>query len=195
MTYLSGNIRRAENDIRKKLTTAIDFIENFNKIKNKEYEFSDVNIINVLNTLIRGHQKAFDKKGIYIHDEYSKTIGKIIWFTSEVDLQRVLNLILENVQKYAEPRYGFTVTLQDDMLILKNDAPPDPTVTEQTIFRKGFRGENARKMKTAGKGQGLHFARNLCDAAGLEIRFVQEPTYAGPHRSTYRFSISPRRGS
>lgn len=82
-------------------------------------------------------------------------------------------VILENAIKYSpkeqEITVAFTETTRETQVIVSSIGPTVDANQIKDIFKKGFRGDNAKIVDAAGGGYGLYFAKLICDLNDIKI--------------------------
>ena len=115
----------------------------------------------------------------------------------------VLNLLL-NAIKYLPPipfsqrEIIINFSLHSDLEItLSSYGPPMSEGEIVHLGKIGYRGEVAKKYKIAGKGLGIHIAKELCERSGYQLHFNSEAkkvTFADKEYSIFKaILIIPRR--
>lgn len=82
---------------------------------------------------------------------------------SPVRLIRLLNNLLDNAERHARTRIHLTVAREgrDAVLEVADDGPGIPADEREKVFRRFYRGPDARRSDPAGTGLGLAIARQI----------------------------------
>lgn len=97
-------------------------------------------------------------------------------------IERLLSVLLENALKYASDNGEVLITLQQKndgrkpkaVLRLENTCVELPTVSQEALFERFRRGDEARTRKKGGYGIGLAVAKACAEANGGSIRAIYE---------------------
>ena len=97
-------------------------------------------------------------------------------------IERLLSVLLENALKYASDNGEVLISLQQKndsrkpkaVLRLENTCAELPTVSQEALFERFRRGDEARTRKKGGYGIGLAVAKACAEANGGSIRAIYE---------------------
>ncbi len=100
-----------------------------------------------------------------------------------------LNNILLNEIDYSFPGADISISAKkvnnNYLISVHNDGPIISIVDQRNLFKKFFRGENAKKIKAEGTGLGLFIAKGLIEANGGNIGIVSKRGFG----TTFHFTV------
>ncbi len=89
-----------------------------------------------------------------------------------------LKNLIGNANKYTPASSKVTISLKHDKkevaISIKDTGIGIPQASQQKIFTKFFRGQNAIRMETEGSGLGLFITKNIIEAHSGRIWFESE---------------------
>lgn len=175
------------------LKVRIDYLDYSNSVKRFD-EIEKIPVYSRVDKVIRCFRADARHKSIEIYfqgESYRLAEGPNI-------LDIVPYTLIENAIKYAPGGTNISVTVVDtdnETEVKVNSLGPRIKETEKTsIFEKGFRGENAKKIRASGTGLGLSVARKVIETFSGEISVEQKgsiTTHEGTDYmdTTFRFHL------
>ncbi|MTI65000.1 MAG: HAMP domain-containing histidine kinase [Firmicutes bacterium] len=170
-------IENNKNEITENLLEEIEKIDKFveqalyySKISNLEndYIIKQVKLEYIVNETIKKHSKV-------LIDNKAKIIKNNLDFIVFADLKWikfVLNQIIENSIKYKKEEFTLEFIAKEEgskvILSIKDNGIGISNKDIDKVFKKGFTGENGRKIKKS-TGIGLYLCYKLCKKMGLLI--------------------------
>ena len=171
------------NEITRKIDHQLNKIENFveqvlyysrsNEIY-KDYLIKEVNILKVVQNVIRRNYRDFIGKKISVEilDIDRNVYSDTKW------IEFILNQIIGNSIKYIkETGSKIKIYLKENsdqiILTIEDNGIGIPSQDVRRVFEKGFTGENGRKF-TKSTGMGLYLCYKLCKKLGLGINLESE---------------------
>ena len=84
--------------------------------------------------------------------------------------------ILDNAIKYSLENTGIQILFEDSdntlKIVFRMVSPQILKEEQELIFEKGFRGQNAKLLKSSGSGYGLHCARKILSIVQADLSFL-----------------------
>jgi signal transduction histidine kinase len=138
-----------------------------------DYKFASVDLINILNEVIKRLRLLAGQYGVTIATDWSDE--QLMVTADRHKLSVAVANIIDNGMRYSVG--GGTVTVraikqsshQTIELSVHDDGIGIPESDRPNLFSKFFRAENARKVQPDGNGLGLFIAKNIIDAHGGKI--------------------------
>ncbi|MFH1426109.1 MAG: ATP-binding protein [Candidatus Kerfeldbacteria bacterium] len=141
------------------------------------YEFAEVNIDEVMETIVKGTQIDAEHKGVTV--VYNKTDDELP--PVDADKQKIrtaMQNLVDNAVKYSPRDSTVTVTASVKnnrfFITVEDQGIGIPKEDQQKIFTKFFRGQNAKEKETAGSGLGLYIVKNVIGRHRGQLWFESE---------------------
>lgn len=138
------------------------------------YVFSDVDLVQVIEGVIRQFKQLADARGVSI--TFNRTQGLPPVRADKDRIATVIENLLSNAISYTPQGGVVTITLQTTSkgvgVSIQDTGVGIPREELPLLFNKMFRGERARRMRAEGSGLGLYVARNILEVhnAALAIK-------------------------
>ena len=106
------------------------------------------------------------------------------------DLRTILSNLAVNAMKYARPKSEVVVNIyrsNSDTLYISftNEGPRLETGEAGRIFKKGFRGEKAKRSQMEGSGNGLFIAKRLAQSLSIDLTYGSKRSNAEDDLHTF----------
>ncbi|MFH1894522.1 MAG: ATP-binding protein [Patescibacteria group bacterium] len=110
---------------------------------------------------------------------FKKPFGRMPKIMLDVEkIKLALQNLIGNAIRYTPSGGKVTISLKHDKkeveILIKDTGIGIPQASQQKIFTKFFRGQNAIRMETEGSGLGLFITKNIIEAHGGKIWFESE---------------------
>jgi two-component system OmpR family sensor kinase len=139
-------------------------------LDNKKNEVKEINILTIINTQLEYFTLIADKKHISIDLELSDTIINI----EEEDINRIISNILSNAIKYNKRGGSIHISLQNNILSIKDTGIGIEEENLKKIFTRYYRATK----ESGGFGMGLNIVKQICDKYNIKIEvFSQYKVY------------------
>lgn len=173
-SYLSVIVGESE-----RLTRLINNVLDFGKLEQgkKRYDISQVNISDLLVTILDAHSIRIKEQGLEIITDFSSNVFEVA--TDRDAVEQVILNILDNSLKYAASGKFIKLLLFRDhqTIVLKicDDGPGIPKDQQKLIFSKFHRIDNSLTAKQPGSGLGLTIARQIMNDLGGDVSLEPIP--------------------
>lgn len=141
------------------------------------YEFSDVNIVEVVETLIKEFELQADKNGVRL--EFRNAAGESLTITADRKrLIMVISTLIDNAIRYS--RRGGVVSISLSLskeaveLEVRDEGIGIPESEKNQIFSVFFRASNAIVHQPFGNGLGLYISRQIVNRHKGRISFISD---------------------
>lgn len=132
---------------------------------NTDYEFSWVNLQDLVNTIIRQNSAVFILRQL---------VPKLVnlnhaVLTDPKWLRFCINQLLSNAIKYSHPGGQITITWHDHALIIRDEGVGITPTDQRRIFENGFTGHNGHQT-TQSTGMGLYLVKKVADKLNFTVQ-------------------------
>ena len=133
--------------------------------------------------------KCFDKIRICLEDEAKKQQKRILvschgtcsFIEAYDSIKYMPYLLIDNALKYSLKNSEINVTINDSddkqCIEIKSMGAFVEENEIKSLFKRGYRGANARKFNEQGSGIGLYLANKICEANGITINVLTEKIF------------------
>ncbi|MCR4284176.1 MAG: ATP-binding protein [Parcubacteria group bacterium] len=136
-------------------------------------KFSPVKLDAMIEKIISSLSIKADKKGVHL--DYIKTSDMPVINIDDEKIYIVLENLIENAIKYTGEGGKVIVetsVIEDDIEVkIKDTGIGIPDTEKDSMFKRFFRGSNARQKHTDGSGLGLYIAKNIVEKHNGRIWF------------------------
>jgi signal transduction histidine kinase len=153
----------------------------YNEIENGniDTEYTDEDIVYIIDEIIEMAEDVLDKKCLDVSFEFSNKRNFVT--DKRLFTQIVLNLISNSI-KYAD--YGGNICIKLDIadslkLTILNDGPPISEEEKHKIFEKFYKSKNTKLPTTEGLGIGLYIAKEFTKMLNGDIHIVNKNNMTG----------------
>lgn len=171
-------IENNKDEVTKKINTQLERIEIFveqvlyySKINevSKDYIIKEVDLSKIVNSCIKRNYRDFINKKIKLElDEINETI-----YTDSKWIEFIINQILINAIKYSKSKNSkikiYSLVNENSITLnIEDNGVGIPENDIESIFDKGFTGENGRRFGNS-TGIGLYLCKRLSNKLGINI--------------------------
>ncbi|MCX7695683.1 MAG: ATP-binding protein [Caloramator sp.] len=153
----------------------------YNEIENGniDTEYTDEDIVYIIDEIIEIAEDVLDKKCLDVSFEFSNKRNFVT--DKRLFIQIFLNLISNSI-KYAD--YGGNIFIKLDIadslkLTILNDGPPISDDEKDKIFEKFYKSKNTKLPSTEGLGIGLYIAKEFAKMLNGDIQIVNKNNMTG----------------
>ena len=149
-----------------------DFLD-VTQIENNEleYEIKEVNLGDVLDSVVEDYSTAFKREDIALKSTHNKK-DSVIVLADPLRVRQILNKIIDNSLKYTQIG-SVTISLaikNDDAIITIADTGIGIEAHQiKELFKKFVRADNANDATVIGSGLGLYVAKEIAESQGGRI--------------------------
>ncbi|MCX7714600.1 MAG: cell wall metabolism sensor histidine kinase WalK [Clostridia bacterium] len=167
------------NDEVDRLTRIVDRLLTLTKLDSKQDQtkFETVDLVELLNGVIRKLTPAANKKNISIYTEFNPEFAKPMLLDRDKILEAVYN-IADNAIKYTPDngfvRIGLYVSHETIVIKIEDNGPGIPESEKDRIFERFYRLDDSRARETGGTGLGLAIAKEAVAMHGGRIDVLSE---------------------
>jgi two-component system phosphate regulon sensor histidine kinase PhoR len=156
-----------------RLNTQVEKVLNIARLEKDKFKltFERVDLIHLLNRVVRLEKIRFDEKGGKL--ELEDPDGSVMIKADKLHLTNVLSNILDNASKYCVDKPKVLIRVETDNKELKlkiiDNGIGIKKENLKNIFDKFFRVSTGNIHDVKGFGLGLFYVKNICDAHGWKI--------------------------
>ncbi|WP_420577018.1 response regulator [Ekhidna sp.] len=166
------------------LTALINDILDYNKLESGsiEFEFTEVNLENMANKIIKAHSALAKEKGLSLVLELDENMHSMV-LADQTRIYQVLNNLINNALKFTAKGYVKlkTTVLSDDerkqtlRIEVIDSGIGIPYDKQKVIFERFTQAGSSTTREYGGTGLGLAIIRKILNMVGSEIYVKSEP--------------------
>lgn len=166
------------------LTALINDILDYNKLESGsiEFEFTEVNLENMANKIIKAHSALAKEKGLSLVLELDENMHSMV-LADQTRIYQVLNNLINNALKFTAKGYVKlkTTVLSDDerkqklRIEVVDSGIGIPYNKQKVIFERFTQAGSSTTREYGGTGLGLAIIRKILNMVGSEIYVKSEP--------------------
>lgn len=136
-------------------------------------KYEDISLVELTEQVIHDLESQIKKKNLRIEKDFDFSIPEVEFDKNGFNL--IIDNLITNAIRYTPEKGRIFVSIKragDDVLIKVSDTGCGiPPGEEEKVFKKLYRGSNARDISENGEGLGLYIVKSVADKVGAKVWF------------------------